>query len=180
MAGEGAATNRLDVLKASFWPLLVAVAMILFAGPLSRLVTAVATNAGPAQEIELGPIKLKLSARAAAAIEPPSNEVATALAKLSDAEKEQLISRQENGLNQVCLPGGFANPGTSSSGANSSELRFIELKLTSFADRPRAPSDTESWCKFDSTRWAVFTELGRKVRRYLVDISLKAVQITKS
>jgi len=179
MASEGAATNRLDVVKASFWPLLVAVAMIVFAGPLSRLVTAVATNAGPAQEIELGPIKLKLSARAAAAIEPPSNEVATALAKLSDAEKEQLISRQENGLNQVCLPGGFVNPGSSPT-ANASELRFIELKLTSFADRPRAPSDTESWCKFDSTRWAAFTELGRKVRRYLVDISIKAVQITKS
>jgi hypothetical protein len=150
-----------------------------FGSPLARLVNSIANNSGGAQELEFGPIKIKLSERGVSAIAPPSEDVGKALATLSDSEKELLISRLENGLNQVCLPGGFANP-VGDTENNRIEQRFVELGLTHYVPRPRRPDDSEDWCKFDQTRWAEFTPLGKSVRRYLIDISIKALTITKS
>jgi len=79
----------------------------MFAHPISTTLNKVAGNLGSAENIEVGPLKIKFSAEALKALPAPSQEVSSMLAQLNVNDIERILSHGEvNGVS-VCRESGL-------------------------------------------------------------------------
>jgi hypothetical protein len=180
VAETNAPTNWLDVLLGLFWPLLAVAALLMFAHPISVALNKVAGGLGSAEDIEVGPIKLKFAADAARNLPVPSQEVATALAQLNSREIETLISHAENTGEPVCRESGLipAKKNIMYEQESATYEHLFSLRLVAFdADNANNHFD---WCRPEGTVVVWLTDFGKEVRRYLLEIVTKSVVISKS
>ncbi|NUS99413.1 MAG: hypothetical protein HOP96_00360 [Sphingomonas sp.] len=169
-------TNRLDVLKASFWPAIALIVLIALGGPIKDLVKRISRDTGAATEIEVGPVKLKFS-EAAKSVPPPSSEIAEALVQLKPEELDRLLSHAEGHGYGVCTVKGVADSSrTSDLDQARAYLHFSELGLVEFTTPPFAVEA----CSPGEARLAQLTDLGKATRRYAVDVLTRTVTISQS
>lgn len=181
MAENSAPTNWLDVLAKLFWPLLALLALIMFFRPLSVALDKVAANLGSAENIELGPIRLKFVPEAARDLPRPSPDVATTLAQLGAHELELLVSHAENQRNELCRKEALKSPAPSLEQVSAAYERLFQLKLVKFEQDDNSQPTAMDWCaRRDAVQWVVLTDFGKQVRQYLLQIITKAVVISKT
>lgn len=174
---DGAPTNWLDVVKASFWPILAVIFIAIFASPLSALLTAMSAGVGPAQEVDIGSLKFKFSEKAAAALAPPSADVAAALTKLQAGQIDMLLAQAETLPSVICLRAGWV----ASSGVETRTKAEIYEAFEALGLIRYVPDENSGdYCAADNLRFAYLTPLGMKTRKYLIDVLTKTITISKS
>lgn len=169
------ATNWLDVLKTAIWPAVALIGFYQFKEPLQTFADNISRGSGMAQEIEVGPLKLKLSAQAVQRITPPTRAVALALSKISPNDLERLLDLQENTGLLVCIidkpfPEGNASVDVSNSYKRMQALGLINIINTTSASYP--------WCPASMTKTVELTDSGNAGRRYMLSILTQALSIS--
>jgi len=179
MATSSSGTNWLDVLSSALWPIFALIVLIVLAGPIVSLADRVSRDTGAAQEIEIGPIRLRFSEADAHKLSPPSKEIADALVQLTPEDIDRLLSHGERSGYGVCtVSGAKVTSWTGPVDQARSYLRFSELGLVEFDTLPASMSVRD--CAPGEERLAQLTEFGKTVRRYLLEILSSTVRISKN
>lgn len=171
---ESAPTNWLDVLKAGFWPVLALIALIMLYGPISRF----AGRLGPAEEIQIGSLRLKLSEEGAQSIPPPSEAVAEALASLDSLGLERLLTLEENSSYSVCVPS--SQTGNNSVQTNDRDLAILQLAELEIVRIEPSGDEPPDYCRGQSYAFARLTSKGVQTRRYLTNFVTRVLTVSSS
>lgn len=177
MADEIRQTNWLDVLQGAMWPAIVLLGLCIFASPVRSLILTIGHGVGPAQEFEVGPLKIKLSERALKDIDPPSVEVAEALASLSPSDLERLLVRAENTSIVVCMTDKPMHKGNADPEETIAYRRMSELGLMNISP---AMTPSYDWCPLKQTKSVGLSDKGVMARRYIFQVTTRALSITST
>jgi hypothetical protein len=168
---EPASTNWLDVLKASFWPVIALGVLLLFYGPIWRF--ADHTSERPASSLEIAGIKITFDKEATRNLQRPKPEVERTLLQLNSSGMDALLKSSGMTSASVC-PSGERAAYLDKSSTNNPAIatRFISLGIMrrSEVDLRRLQCQGEYLVSL--------TPLGLEVRTYLVEILTKVVAIS--
>ena len=161
-------TNWLDVLKASFWPLLAAVTLALFYGPLARL--AESASGKPASSIEVAGLKIVFDTTANETLRRPPPEIARLLAQLRRIDIDALLAAGDGFLSVCPLDERYRSYGS----VNNPRLaqRFLELGLVT----RKNVEDGRLQCEREFL--VTLSPIGTQAREYLVEVLAKTVTIS--
>ena len=193
-AKSGGGTNWASLVASLAWPLVALIVLALFYGPIKRTLDKAAH--GEAEEISVGAVTVRFSARAIAELPDPPADVAEKLNSLTEFDRETLISiGSYSPHDDSCTVDGFVaamRSGTEASNAFfasrvqniipyrqhiGAHARLERLGLVSLS--PRDNSE-EAYCLDGHGRTATLTPLGERTRRYYLDLVNRTLLVTSA
>ena len=178
MPDPSASTNWLDVIRSALWPTVALIGFYQFSAPLKTFADNISQGSGRAEEIEVGPIKMKLSVQALRQIVPPSRAVATALSAIQADDLETLLDFRDNTGFAACIADKVPHGGYGDIVEKSLAYKRLQsLGLVIINDSVGQPY---SWCPASASKDVSMSYEGKSARKYVLNVLTKALHIEPS